>query len=154
MSFVETDELINFFHSDFMFRLMVYSDTVLDQIHNRTIISDGRRRVDVIKRPKPLLPSETLAPQDTMHDWTRISCCIARQNCIERTSWASVKTDEVPLLNYSGLIVPLGKTDMHMYSYICMHAYIDTYNYTHEQIMCSFHNRTNLSLVYLDAICR
>lgn len=36
------------------------------------------------------------------NEWMEQSCCLERQNCIERKSWKHVKDEDVPVINYYG----------------------------------------------------
>ena len=37
-----------------------------------------------------------------------MSCCMPRQNCVERKTWVSVKNQSAPIVNVYGLQVALG----------------------------------------------
>lgn len=67
-------------------RLMVYSDRVMTEVHTRDL-NQGRNA------------------------WMKQSCCMPRQNCVERKTWKSIKEKEVPVINYHGLHVPLGNVN-------------------------------------------
>ena len=59
-------------------RLMPYSAEVMDLAH---------------KRPSKAFP---------FNAWMKQSCCLERQNCMERKSWKNIKDQEVPVINYYG----------------------------------------------------
>jgi hypothetical protein len=67
-------------------RLMPYSDRVMIEVHKREIDKD-------------------------MNKWMHQSCCLQRQNCVERKTWYSIKDQHVPVINYYGLYVPLGNVN-------------------------------------------
>jgi len=67
-------------------RLMPYSDRVMIEVHKREIDKD-------------------------MNKWMYQSCCLQRQNCVERKTWYSIKDSHVPVINYYGLYVPLGNVN-------------------------------------------
>ncbi len=67
-------------------RLMVYSDRIMKEIHKKTI--------------------------DLQHNkWMTQSCCMPRQNCNERKDWKPIAHDDVHVINYYGLYVPLGNVN-------------------------------------------
>ena len=68
-------------------RLMPYSDRVIGEIHKRNVKSF----------------------QENV--WMNQSCCLQRQNCVERKTWLSIKDPGVPVINYYGLYVPLGNVN-------------------------------------------
>lgn len=84
-------------------RLMPYSDRVIGEVH---------------KRP---LPPE--------NQWMNQSCCLPRQNCIERKEWKSIKHEAVPVINYYGLYVPLGNVNFldEQYRYCSLTDYVGDY---------------------------
>jgi len=67
-------------------RLMPYSDRVITEVHKREIDKD-------------------------MNKWMHQSCCLQRQNCVERKTWYNIKDAHVPIINYYGLYVPLGNVN-------------------------------------------
>lgn len=40
-----------------------------------------------------------------------MSCCMPRQNCVERKTWKHLSDPAVPIINYYGLYVPLGNVN-------------------------------------------
>ena len=67
-------------------RLMVYSDRIMNEIHKKTI--------------------------DLQHNkWMTQSCCMPRQNCNERKDWKPIAHNDVHVINYYGLYVPLGNVN-------------------------------------------
>lgn len=68
-------------------RLMAYPDSVIHSVHKR--------------EEKGVL----------VNGWMNQSCCLPRQNCVERASWVSLKQSTVPVINYYGLKVPLGNSN-------------------------------------------
>lgn len=108
-------------------RLMVYSEAIMEKVHKRTKrvsnpMAKQQFTVDVV--PTSLMPQAANLrrskdePRGTLNDWRTLSCCMPRQNCIERETWIPInKPDGVPLLNYSGLMVPLGNSNFLMESY-------------------------------------
>ncbi len=68
-------------------RLMPYSDRVTSEIHKRDAKSIGE------------------------NVWMNQSCCLPRQNCVERKTWLPIKDKRVPIINYHGLYVPLGNVN-------------------------------------------
>lgn len=87
-------------------RLMVYSDRILREIHQRELAT--------IKKPNA---------------WMGQSCCIQRQNCMDRKTWVSLKDSKVPIINYYGLYIPLGNVNFldEMYRSCDMSSYIGSY---------------------------
>ena len=88
-------------------RLMPYSNRVIQEVHNRTVdIMEGH-----VNR----------------NDWMKQSCCMPRQNCGERKSWRSIKDDNVPIINYYGLYVPLGNVNFldEKYRFCSLDSYTD-----------------------------
>ena len=59
------------------------------------------------------------------------SCCMKRQNCNDRKSWLSVKDSQVPVINYYGIITPLGNINFldETYRTCSMSNYLDVYSY-------------------------
>jgi len=59
------------------------------------------------------------------------SCCMKRQNCNDRKSWLSVKDSMVPIINYYGIITPLGNINFldETYRTCSMGNYLDVYSY-------------------------
>lgn len=86
-------------------RLMPYSPLAITKAH--------KRNVSLIKE----------------NIWMNQSCCLPRQNCIERTTWKSVKSPVVPMINYYGLYVPLGNINFlrEEYRYCYLSPYIGDY---------------------------
>jgi hypothetical protein len=68
-------------------RLMPYSDRVTSEVHKRN------------------------APSIVENAWMNQSCCMPRQNCVERKTWLPIKDTRVPIINYYGLYVPLGNVN-------------------------------------------
>jgi hypothetical protein len=81
-------------------RLMVYSDRILVEVHNKSSSSS---------------PSAAGLPAENA--WMSQSCCMPRQNCQERKSWVSIADARVPVINYYGLYVPLGNVNFLAESY-------------------------------------
>jgi hypothetical protein len=113
-------------------RLMTYSEEVMERVHRRTRkTSDpsAKERVDVLRVEKhgktaflnlraSASASASVSSRETLNDWRDLSCCMPRQNCIERVTWVPIaKKETVPLLNYSGIIVPLGNSNYLLESY-------------------------------------
>jgi len=67
-------------------RLMVYSDRIMKEIHKKTIDMNSNK-------------------------WMTQSCCMPRQNCNERKEWKPIAHDDVHVINYYGLHVPLGNVN-------------------------------------------
>lgn len=65
----------------------------------------------------------------TENEWMTQSCCMPRQNCVERKSWLSIKDPAVPVINYYGLYVPLGNVNFldEMYRACKLTSYIGEY---------------------------
>ena len=79
-------------------RLMPYPDNVLKHMHKRQLNHDGNQ----------------------LHgdDWRDSSCCLPRQNCIERKTWKHISNSSaVPVVNVYGIQVPLGNTHFRIESY-------------------------------------
>eukprot|EP01040_Poterioochromonas_malhamensis_P009990 gene9990-10856_t len=86
-------------------RLMPYSSIAITKAHKRDI------------------------SQLKENDWMHQSCCMPRQNCMERTTWKNVKDPVVPMINYYGLYVPLGNINFlkEDYRYCNLTPYIGDY---------------------------
>lgn len=86
-------------------RLMPYSSLAITKAHKRDI------------------------SQLKENDWMHQSCCMPRQNCMERTTWKNVKDPVVPMINYYGLYVPLGNINFlkEDYRYCTLTPYIGDY---------------------------
>lgn len=67
-------------------RLMVYSDRIMREVHQKNV-------------------------SETRNEWMRQSCCLPRQNCVERKSWVPLADPSVSVINYYGLLVPLGNVN-------------------------------------------
>ena len=61
--------------------------------------------------------------------WMNQSCCLERQNCVERKSWRNIKDPLVPIINYYGLYVPLGNVNFlrEDYRYCKLGDYVGDY---------------------------
>lgn len=88
---------------------MVYSERVMTDIHTRK--KSNTAALDITARPS------SASSVDTLNDWRNMRCCMPRQNCLDRNTWVSIASPSVPLVNYSGLIVPLGNADFLMERY-------------------------------------
>lgn len=97
-------------------RLMVYPDRVLTHIHKR-VQTASPNSVDVISAAQNLHGgSGSRLPLRA--SWEGLSCCLQRkQNCVDRDSWVPVSSSSVPILNYSGIYVPLGNSNFLLESY-------------------------------------
>ena len=100
-------------------RLMPYSDRVVKEVHKRNIN-------DITGTPSTFIQMEiskgyAVGP----NDWMTQSCCLERQNCVDRKSWKSISAPEVPIINYHGLFVPLGNVNFlaESYRYCKLSAY-------------------------------
>jgi len=67
-------------------RLMPYSDRVITEIHKKSVDAEPNK-------------------------WMQQSCCLPRQNCQERKTWAPLSHESIPVINYYGLYVPLGNVN-------------------------------------------
>lgn len=74
-------------------RLMPYSKEVVTIVHKKDI--------DVIP----------------VNEWMTQSCCIPRQNCNHRKTWKPLSHDDVGVINFYGLYVPLGNVNFLLESY-------------------------------------
>ena len=100
-------------------RLMPYSYKVLINIHNRTDILPLINNTPPDVTPDLTLPNTNIdlnTPKGTdlkvpKNEWMSQSCCIPRQNCIERDTWLSIKNKNIPIINYYGLFIPLGNSN-------------------------------------------
>ena len=56
---------------------------------------------------------------ETVHSWTNMTCCMPRQNCIERNSWIRAHTNDQRLkfAEILGLQVALGNANFHEESF-------------------------------------
>lgn len=102
-----------------MRRLMVYPDRVLTQIHKR-MDSKAPGEVDVVATPAPAAAAKGGSSNDRglRGTWDGLSCCLPRkQNCVSRDSWVPVSSPALPVLNYSGIYVPLGNSNFLLESY-------------------------------------
>lgn len=87
-------------------RLMVYSENILGKIHNRYQSGKGSAMIDVIS-----------TQSGSLDDWKKLSCCIPMQHCTDRKAWVHVANPALPLLNYSGIIIPLGNSNFLLEEY-------------------------------------
>mmetsp|Transcript_8776 Transcript_8776/g.19256 ORF Transcript_8776/g.19256 Transcript_8776/m.19256 type:complete len:454 (-) Transcript_8776:395-1756(-) len=70
-------------------RLMPYSSRVMGEAHLRDLAS----------------------PSLQDGDWALRRCCLPRQNCVDRKDWLPLKDPRVPVINFYGLLVPLGNVN-------------------------------------------
>ncbi len=86
-------------------RLMPYSYDAITKAHKRTV------------------------SQITPTDWMTQSCCLERQNCVERKTWKVLREPDVPIINYYGLYVPLGNVNFlaESYRYCKLTPYVGDY---------------------------
>ncbi len=93
-------------------RLMPYSDRVIQEVHKRDIS-------DITKSPQGKAAKEKVANGLAIgpNDWMEQSCCMQRQNCVERKTWKPIASPSVPIINYHGLYVPLGNVNFLAESY-------------------------------------
>lgn len=74
-------------------RLMPYSTEAMDKVFK--------------KEPKSIEENK----------WMTQSCCMPRQNCVNRKDWKFLKEPEVRVMSYYGLYVPLGNVNFLMEQY-------------------------------------
>jgi hypothetical protein len=99
-------------------RLMTYPQDVMEKIHKRTKeaaldldvipVGDNAKTVTNLR----VSVSVSASPRETINDWRDLSCCMPRQNCLDRKGWVGLgEREQVPLMNYSGMIIPLGNSN-------------------------------------------
>lgn len=86
-------------------RLMPYSKEVITVVH--------KRKIEEVK----------------LNQWMGQSCCIRRQNCVDRKDWKGLADPSVAVIDYYGLYVPLGNVNFLDESYrtCTMTSYIGDY---------------------------
>jgi hypothetical protein len=88
-------------------RLMPYPNDVLTKIH-------GRDLHDVIQISSEIKEDDN----EETGTWGGSSCCLPRQNCIERRSWKHVSNKSaIPIASIYGIQVPLGNSHYRIESY-------------------------------------
>jgi len=131
-------------------RLMPYPDPVLTLFHKRKRVDDvSEKNIRDLQRDLAQTQAQSsqlqsqaqaqakaaaavkLVSLDVLSNpwgWERLSCCIERQNCMDRKAWRSVKNHTVPILPLLGMRTPLGNSNFHAESYrtCTLTAYVDT----------------------------
>lgn len=66
-------------------------------------------------------------PSIKTNAWMNQSCCMPRQNCVERKTWKPLSDVSVPVVSYYGLLVPLGNVNFltESYRYCKLGGYVD-----------------------------
>jgi hypothetical protein len=84
--------------------------------------------------PPPPPPRVGVPPKNAFlypeeNKWMKQSCCLPRQNCIERKSWLGLGHAEVPVIQYYGMYVPLGNVNFlkEEYRYCTLTDYVGDY---------------------------
>jgi len=67
-------------------RLMAYPLRVISEIHGKHVDAEPNK-------------------------WMNQSCCLPRQNCMERRSWVHLRDPSVHVINYFGIYIPLGNSN-------------------------------------------
>jgi hypothetical protein len=63
--------------------------------------------------PRPISSADI----SSLNDWRDMSCCMPRQNCGDRNSWKHASDPKLSLLNYSGIMIPLGNSNFLLETY-------------------------------------
>jgi len=92
-------------------RLMPYSNRVIKEVHKRDVSAIVAVTTDEARKQEKA--ELAIGP----NDWMKQSCCMPRQNCVERKSWQPLASTDVPIINYHGLFVPLGNVNFLAESY-------------------------------------
>jgi hypothetical protein len=90
---------------------MVYSEGILTKIHNRYRPNNMPGKSSAIL---DVIPQKS---SDSLEDWKRLSCCIPMQHCTDRKAWVHITNPSLSLLNYSGILVPLGNSNFLLEEY-------------------------------------
>ncbi len=105
--FTESDQIL-------MMRVPEVIYSYLDK-HPRHLMIPHR----LMAYPSPILKLHHKRPPSSggPFDWMDLSCCLPRQNCVERKEWVHVSNTSLPVLNIYGIQVPLGNSNFHAESY-------------------------------------
>jgi len=85
-------------------RLMPYPDYIIDYHKREPLLHIG----EIDKETDESLFYE---------EWKKDSCCLPRQNCIERGTWQHVTNTSVPITKIYGVPVPLGNSHFRIETY-------------------------------------
>ena len=102
-------------------RLMPYPDPVLNLFHKRTPNKDitqlsETEKIQIIQEVS-MSTGKTPALFTDPWGWEHLSCCVERQNCMDRHTWIHVSNDSLPVLPLLGMRTPLGNSNFHAESY-------------------------------------
>ena len=91
-------------------------------INITTIVTSEMNSIGLYHRSLQSLPNKKKKNVIDVNDnrynhWMNASCCMPRQNCINRKTWIKVIDSSVPVMNIFNLLVPLGNTNFHIESY-------------------------------------
>lgn len=60
---------------------------------------------------------QNIVLQDDLFGWLKMSCCMPRQNCLERDHWIPLLDSNLPYMNIFGLHIALGNSNFHKLAY-------------------------------------
>ena len=113
-------------------RLVPYAKEVLDIVFEKSGRAGGLKQALKTKEKNKKKKSKTSIDRDKAYrqmrkqniklddihfGWLKYSCCLPRQNCLERDNWAPLMSAEVPYMNIFGLHIALGNSNFHKLSY-------------------------------------
>ena len=91
-------------------RLVPYAKQVHDIVFDK--FSRSHKQVNGLTMRK-----QDIYLKDSHFGWMRHSCCMPRQNCLERDEWVPLLHPSLPYMNIFGLHVALGNSNFHKLSY-------------------------------------
>jgi hypothetical protein len=66
---------------------------------------------------KKIMKKQHILVEDNHYGWMQHSCCMPRQNCLERDNWVPLIHEDIPYINIYGLHVALGNSNFHKLVY-------------------------------------
>jgi hypothetical protein len=79
--------------------------------------SDAKEVVTSTTTSQKLPKKQTISMPDNHFGWLSHSCCMPRQNCLERDNWVPLLNENLPYMNIYGLHVALGNSNFHKLAY-------------------------------------
>ena len=70
-----------------------------------------------IPNKKQYIKKQQIVTNDNHFGWLKHSCCMPRQNCLERDNWIHLLNANLPYINIYGLHVALGNSNFHKLAY-------------------------------------
>lgn len=106
-------------------RLVPYAKEVHDIVFEKTSrAAAGKAKKKIKEKGRSALPTspsmqkkQGIVTSDNHFGWMKHSCCMPRQNCLERENWVPLLSDKLPYMNIFGLHIALGNSNFHKLTY-------------------------------------